>query len=323
MLDLFSKKIGKKIDDNNIWFYDCTHSPLLYTETKGTEIDIVARISGKHKPIMMIEVKASIGESLQDSQKTDGQYQKTSEKHKIPLVYIIPKNYVYKKDIPSSAKKIYWEDILETVGKLPSISLETQISRFVEISERQGIISKEEKKLFLNKELLSKIYRLKEDALGIMNDILSKNKIKLHKEESQWGVGFYYTRLKANYFIGFNPYYKEEKDKNFFALAIEETCKNIDLGDRSKKPLYYADGYYFVPILDNNAVDGDKKILTEIRKKIEELKNDLQDAKIKENFGLFFSLREKIGEKQFDSLFTKNEEINESKYKKAKEKYIK
>ena len=64
MISILSKKIRKKIKDE-IQFYDCTHSPLLYKEMKETEIDIIARYPGIHKPVMMIEIKANIGEPLQ------------------------------------------------------------------------------------------------------------------------------------------------------------------------------------------------------------------------------------------------------------------
>lgn len=93
MLKLFEKVIRRKID-STVKFYNCSHSPLLYEEMNGKEIDIIARIPGKHKPVMMIEVKANIMESLQESQNMKGEYQRTAKKHDIPLVYIIPENYI-------------------------------------------------------------------------------------------------------------------------------------------------------------------------------------------------------------------------------------
>ena len=72
MLKFLSRKIyegkDKKID-KKVEFYDCTHNPLLYKEMHGTEIDIIGRIPGHHKPELMIEIKASAREPLQNSQK--------------------------------------------------------------------------------------------------------------------------------------------------------------------------------------------------------------------------------------------------------------
>ena len=329
MLDLFfGKKRNKRLD--NVKFYDCTHSPLLYEEMGGTEIDIIARIPGQHKPVMMIEVKASIGETLQDSQVAEGAYENTANKHEIPLVYIIPKNYIHKDKLPKNSKDkpklkvkiILWEDIKKHISDM-DVSFEKQIEQFVETYSDNNDLSNEEKALLKDKELLIQIYNFKKEKLDMIKAVLDKKKRRISPspQEDQWGVGFYYSyknydqflkkRQQNDYFIGFNPYYKDDK---FFALCIAETCKNIHLGD--KKDLYFEDGYYFIPILKSNCIEGDKDVLDEIRTSFKGL---FIQPEIKTNLSTFFSLKTKIGDEKF--FFNENDAINTKKYESLLKRY--
>lgn len=322
VLDLFEQKIGKKID-REVQFYNCTHSPLLYREMNGKEIDIIARVSGKHKPLMMIEVKASCRETLQGSQKKGGEYQKTSEKHGIPLLYIIPREYRYKRELPSNAKKLFWEDIKKNTEKI-SINVKAQISQFVEIFETEGGICNKEKDILSNRELLLKTYKIKKIALEKIEEVLNRNgRVITYEQEDQWGVGKYYKDEGTELYIGFNPQYSEIEDgKYFLAFCIAENCDNTDLGDRKSNPLFFDEGYYFLPILNDDHLDGDQKVLSEIR---EELTNIQIHKDVKKNFKYFYSLRSKIGKEQFDKLFINNDDqykIDEKKYNKILEKFV-
>ena len=320
MISIFSKKLQKKIK-NDIVFYDCTHSPLLYKEMNETEIDIIARYPGIHKPAMMIEIKANIGEPLQYSQGENGYYLKTSEKYKIPLIYIIPKKYIHKESLPKAAIKIYWEDILKDTGNI-NVSFDSQISQFVEISNDDKYFNDEEKQLFQNTQLLQDIYNFKTSVLKILkNVLLEKHRIDdyIEPEEIQWGVGFYYSYKNNNYFLGFNPYYNEKFD-TFFSLDIEETKNNFKLGDELH--LIYDEGYYFIPILNNKTAEADKLVLEELRKRLYENKIKNIPQIIKENFALFFCIQEKTGKEEIDKLFYDNI-INEKQYEKIKKKFIK
>ena len=320
MISIFSKKLHNKKINDDIVFYDCTHSPLLYEEMKETEIDIIARYPGIHKPIMMIEIKANIGEPLQFSQRENSYYLNTSQEHGIPLFYIIPRKYRHIESLPKEAIKIYWEDILSDTGNI-NVCFDTQITQFVEISDGEKYLSKEEERLFNNNiGLMQEIYKFKNDILKIMIEVLTPRRRINNYEETQWGVGYYYSYKRNNYFLGFNPYYNEKFD-TFFALDIEETVKNFELGDRNKNPLCYDEGYYFIPILNNKTVDGDKIILEELRRKLHEKKVISISKRIKENFALFFSIQEKIGKDEMDKLF-KEKPINEKQYEKLKKKFI-
>lgn len=323
LLKLFEKKVGRKIS-TSVQFYDSTHSPLLYEEMKGTAIDIIARVPGQHKPIMMIEVKANIGEPLQKSQQKNGTYQKTAEAHGIPLIYIIPKNYVHEDKLPKKTKKIiliYWEDIYENCENI-KISFDEQISQFVDLSVKEEI-SDEEKKLLKNKKLLLRIFKLKTLVLDAIDKVLKSNNRQTSDEEDQWGVGSYYQWKNNNYFLGFNPYYSNENEEYFLALDIAETCKNYELGDRKKNPLYFEDGYYFLPILNSDILEGDEKVLSAMRERLKELTINKIDNDVKENFFYFYSLRSKIGEEEFKNIFVKKDDdyqLDEKKYEKLLKK---
>lgn len=317
MISILSKKIRKKIKDE-IQFYDCTHSPLLYKEMKETEIDIIARYPGIHKPVMMIEIKANIGEPLQFSQGKNGYYKKTSKEHGIPLIYIIPKQYRHKGNLPEESYKIYWEDILSETGNI-NVNFDTQINQFIEISDGKNNLSKEEELLFNNIELMKKIFDFKTDILKIIEDGLNSKRNIYNYEETQWGVGYYYSYKRNNYFLGFNPYYNVKFD-TFFALDIEETQNNTKLGDEIN--LIYDEGYYFIPILNNKTIEGDKIVLETLRKRLSEAGIKNIDDDIKDNFALFFSIQEKIGKEEIDKLFYENN-FSEKQYEKIKRKFIK
>ena len=127
------------------------------------------------------------------------------------------------------------------------------------------------------------------------------------------------TVQRNNYFLGFNPYYNVKFD-TFFALDIEETQNNTKLGDEIN--LIYDEGYYFIPILNNKTIEGDKIVLETLRKRLSEAGIKNIDEDIKDNFALFFSIQEKIGKEEIDKLFYENN-FSEKQYEKIKRKFIK
>ena len=298
-----------------------------------SEIDIIARVPGKHKPIMMIEVKASIRESLQPSQSELGAYENTAKEHGIPLVYIIPKNYIHKSKLPKETKDnpklkvriITWEEIKETMEKNEmkiTISFDSQIEQFVETCSDKNDLTNEEKELLKNKELLRNIFDFKKIRLEEIQEVLKTKKRKLSSEEpyeDQWGVGFYYSYNRNDFFIGFNPDYKKDDDKEFFfALCLAETKKNYELGDRELKPLFFNEGYYFIPIINKKIEDKeiDNVVLDSVLKKVVEKNIRSIDKQIREDFALFFALQTKIGKEEFEEIFE-----SEKKYKDLKKRY--
>ena len=268
-------------------FYDGTHQSLLYREMEGKEVDIIARIPGKRKPVLMIEVKAGVRENLQDSQSKGGAYQKTAKKYGIPLIYIIPKYYEHKKDIPNIATTIEWETILSIARKNDSSFItQAQIEKFVEISEEDGPLSEEERILLSSQSLLMDIYDTKRKVLSEIEPLLKIRKVVSdHPQENKYGVGYYYKYRKDDLFIGFNPC---REDEYFFSLCIQENA-STDNDDK----LWYEDGWYYVPVQNCECVEGDEKILTGIRRALSEKKIFISDN-FKKYLCSFYTLREKI-----------------------------
>ena len=280
MITLFSKSLNKYIPSNTI-FYDGTHQALLYEEMDNNEVDVIARVPGKRTPVLMIEIKVGIREELQESQREGGAYQRTAENHGIPLLYIIPKNYNYQENIPSYAKKINWEEIIKKAREKDYTYLAEQIENFVELSEETEALSKEEVILLTMQSLLREVIETKDKVFEKIEEILLKEYDKF--EENPYGAGYYYNGEK--FFIGFNPCYN---DKDFFALCIKEDSST----DKDDK-LYYEDGYYFVPVQECECLEGDKKLLKNLRKALTENEIIISDT-FKRSLYAFYTLKEKI-----------------------------
>lgn len=319
-------KYTLRLNNENIIFYDGTHNPLQYKEMNGKEVDIIARNPGENKPQIMIEVKASANEILQESQTKKNEYQITSETHNIPLIYIIPQQYNHKDYLPENSIIIYWETIMSKTKNL-KIAFDNQINHFVEISDAKGF-SKKEEELLKNKNLLLNIYNRTNEVKSQIKDALNcySRKITI-SQDNQWGVGFYYTysphNQKNEYFIGFNP---EASEKNFIALTILENIKINSEQEEQDYPLYFFEGWYYVPIFQEDVVAGDKTVLEKIRKKLKKKKINLStfSGDFRKNFKVFLSLRAKIN--NFENLFVNNNNIyslNEKEYSKIAKKIIK
>ena len=193
MITLFSKSLNKNIPSNTI-FYDGTHQALLYEEMDNNEVDVIARVPGKRTPVLMIEIKVGIREELQESQREGGAYQRTAENHGIPLLYIIPKNYNYQDNIPSYAKKMNWEEIIKKAREKDYTYLAEQIENFVELSEENEALSKEEVILLTMQSLLREVIETKDKVFEKIEEILLKEYDKF--EENPYGAGYYYNDEK-------------------------------------------------------------------------------------------------------------------------------
>lgn len=279
ILILLSEKINKNIPENTE-FFDGMHTTLLYKEMKDKEVDIIARVPGKHTPEMMIEVKVSQGEELQKSQKEKGEYAKVSEKYDIPLIYIIPKGYFYEDELPKKSIIIKWHEILRLCDL--KISMHQQIENFVENYSEEENFSEEEKKLIQDTVLLKKINTLKTNVIKKIREVLEKYKRNTDEySESSWEAGFYYDFNKEKCYVGFNP----GEDKNFLALCISEIKDNVEKYGKEKELTYY-EGWFYIPILKSEITAGDEKVLQELRNALKPLK---LSKEIKDNFATLMS----------------------------------
>ncbi len=313
---IFPKGSERHIDPR-VEFYDCTHTPLLYKEMKGKEIDIIARIPGIHKPVLMIEIKANTREPLQKSQKKEGAYHKTAKNHHISLIYIIPENYEHKKEIPPIAKIITWETIQERAGNM-KVTFDTQISNFVELSEKNEEINKDEKEIFENEEKMLLIKKISELVLYNVAEVLKNKNRKLFRKPQidQWGIGYLYYFRGTLHYLGINPVLSDyENGKYFLSLAIAEDYKSNKTMDKIKpEHTYFDNEYYHISILQDASHAGDKDVLSEIRKKLKRSLKGLINDEIIQSFYTYYSLRSKLGEEKFDALFEEKPGGNDYEY---------
>jgi hypothetical protein len=104
----FRKEFFKllNLNDGGYIFSDGTQSVIEYKEINNKKIDLIGTKDGKSK--LLIEIKVSINETLQRSQRSGGEYEtvyKNNKQNMDKLVYIIPDNYTHEKYIPNDAKK--------------------------------------------------------------------------------------------------------------------------------------------------------------------------------------------------------------------------
>ena len=177
----FRNKILKEkfgIEQNeNLCFYDGTHTPLMLPEMKNKQVDIYAREIGKHKVTLMIEIKANLPERLQNSQRKKGEYSKVSKNYEIPLFYIIPRQYYHREEIPKGI--IEWEEILEIAETCKDkTGLSEQIRNFVDLDENKIVFNNKEKQYFINSKKLQIVFENR--------NILKKNILECLPKEAKF-----------------------------------------------------------------------------------------------------------------------------------------
>ncbi len=225
---------------NDAYFYDGTYSPLKIKIMNKKKVDIYARSPGRYEIYLIIEIKAGINEDLQRSQKKNGEYEKTSLKENIPLLYIIPKLYSHKEEISkiNGVKIIYWEDILKITDKYNAENeFSEQIRHFVEISEDEPT-SESTTNLIKNINKLDYFVTDRQNLKQKLDYILRKIKNK-KLSETNYEFGYYWDN--DTFFLGYS-YMKKEYTFSFF---IAENERNYELG---KSNFYFSDGWYFIPI---------------------------------------------------------------------------
>ena len=242
MLNIFNEKSKEFIPDD-VFFYDGTHSPLKL-KTMGTkEVDIYARIPGKYKIYLMIEVKAGIYEDLQTSQMKNGEYQKTSKEEDIPLFFIIPKAYAHRNDENFiHENNIEWEEILKIAKDTGNDKIINQIHNFVEITEENDF-SKDTTESIKKIKYLENYVAERQKSINVLSDCL-KNVFEKRFVESQYEFGYYWNNDTDTFFLGFSYLH----DDYTLSLDITESTLNTELG---KDDFYFLEGWYYIPIKKN------------------------------------------------------------------------
>lgn len=211
----FRKEFFKllNLDDEGYVFSDGTQSVIEYEEINNKEIDLIGKKKGISK--LLIEIKVSGNENLQDSQKKGHEYERVYEKNKDvieALVYLIPDNYTHKKDIPACAKIILWSDIYRLAVKFDNTGLSDYIENFVELptTDCSVLFTQSETHMLLNSKNLKATFSLGSKIIELGKKI-TDNKVFFYYDDqfNDFGVGTYLTLNKQEdydyLFIGFNP----------------------------------------------------------------------------------------------------------------------
>jgi hypothetical protein len=210
---------------DNIIFIDGTHSTIRLPEMQNKEVDIIGTVGSKI--LLLLEIKANCNENLQNSQKKNGQYQKTVECHKeIKLKYIIPDGYYHISELPDETEqiKIYtWSEIYEIAKETDNTGLIDQINYFVEnnFNLNDTLLNKGEVAMFLTPSIIGKVNSLYTKTQKLMSEFIKNNgKMISQRPDYQFELGWNYTLTKdtkqINAWIGF--YELKDFPKNSFFI---------------------------------------------------------------------------------------------------------
>ncbi len=271
---------------SDVEFY--VHQSLAYETMNENKIDVVAFLPGKRTPLLMIEIKTDYWEPLHESQQKGGAYELTAKKHGIPLLYIIPQHYFQRDKIPAGAKILEWEKILSIARDQDNTCFADQIEHYVEVFKENAVFSKEEVALLTVPSLMKEKFQTENLIFEEIKQVL-----KNHGREFKLGdgslephdIGFSYSYDGNDLFIGFNT---RRERAPFFALCIKENA-GMDKYDK----LYYEDGFYYIPVLDCDSMEGDKEVLTDLRKVLQE-KNVVISKSFELSYRIIPRLRAKI-----------------------------
>lgn len=290
-------------------FYDGTHSSLKLKTMKRKEVDIYARVPGEYKLRLMIEVKAGINETLQESQKKNKEYDTTAKTEGASLFYIIPKYYSHRSKLDFCKDTIIeWEDILQIAEDCSaSTNIADQIRNFVEITEKEAENSSELMEVFKN---ITDLIKSRSEVKNKLGEILT---FKKEFSESANEFGFYWK--KKTRFLGYN--YKDCNNKDYvFSLDIMETEDNTELG---KNGVFYIDGWYYIPIEKESSLEikaGTQNIL-------ESFTSDIDKEYLMKNLDFFYDNQEKIKKlpqlkiclnKLYENFLNKNTQYKKDQY---------
>lgn len=251
------------VADSNTIFMDGTHSPVNLPEMQAKEIDIWAKDTDNNF-VLLLEVKANIGEDLQDSQKRNGEYEKTSIKNKIPLFYIIPHGYIHEKEIPRIAEIIYWDEILDKANEFDNTGFSEEIRSCVEnLENEENVLTKAEISLLFCPEILKNFLELKRKITNLM-DTYEKSEGSLIFNSEQENGDDYFGRYifvkngkrKVKFWIGYYPHW--QNNNSYFLQIIDTDIIDETRGHEGKD---YYKSYWddlsgfdlYFPVFNNDA----------------------------------------------------------------------
>ena len=152
---------------------------------------------------------------------------------------------------------------------------------------KMTLLTREETVLFAVPSLFRELFSIKEIFPGeIDQSLIAYKRDSTTKKADEYGAGFYYTYKSNNFFIGFSPCCEKEF---FLSLAIEGNQNNSKLG----KKLYFRKGWYYIPLQNSSISVCDKKVLSEVRKRLRKIDWSLPNH-IYRSLPAFFSMENKI-----------------------------
>lgn len=195
---------------NNTIFKDGTHTTIDLQGMDNKEVDIVGMSDSKY--VILIEIKANLSENIQESQKQNGQYVRTSKKNKINLKYIIPDGYYHIDELPKEndyIQIIKWSEIYEIAKETDNTGFTQDIDYFVEsnFASNDLLLNKGEVAMFLSPDIIGKVSSLYEKIEELMKKFVENNS-SLIEEDKKWGVS------------GLGRWYKCKKNKKEFNIWI-------------------------------------------------------------------------------------------------------
>lgn len=189
---------------DDIRFKDGTHCPTNIPEMEGTEVDIIGETGTKI--VLLLEVKASLNEPLQDSQGKHGEYKNTVNAHsEIKLKYIIPDGYRHFDELSKESYQIEiitWSKMYEIAKEYDNTGFTEQIDCFVESQFHTNdlLLSKGDVAMFLSPSIIGQVNVLYSRIKRLMEGFVSFNNIKL-KYKKDCELGWYYGFEEKKYRI--------------------------------------------------------------------------------------------------------------------------
>ena len=277
----FRNEFLKLIDlkEDNLIFYDGTHTSIEYQEINGKEVDVVGRIDGKTSFLM--EIKVGIYESLQASQAKHGEYERVLKEHSDrvkKLVYLIPTGYIHEESLPESAEIIYWEEVLSIAKEFDNSGLENYIKEFVELSlwEETNLLSKGEYFMLVNQKAFVNAFSLSKKILRLNQRYLEYKKYYFKgNQDNLSGIGTYFSMSEkeaGNFYIGLNP--QIPNSKYFFSIAI---YKDQQIDTSISKLNSYTDGEGYTYFSFEEDENYQEFCLSEVEGEQQELYNKMID----------------------------------------------
>lgn len=240
--------------------------------------------------LIYIEVKINPVTPLQHSQKTI--YLETineSEKGYKKIVFLIPENYRYEKDIDKldNTIRVNWRELLEFIENNDIGKEESVISEILAYIKEKTVFkpininfSGEEIALFNNKDLhiavklLFKFDKLIEES---KDEIINKleNRYALGKiENTEWGKGIWIYNENNSIFIGLNF----NNEEYTYSVSLNKNNYNLD-SITKKNDIYDNDEHYLIKI-DKYTLCGEDETKSLFVKEVTEIINKYESYRI-------------------------------------------